>query len=162
MRFLWPSGPFPHLVPLDAKRSGSLIEESALVSQTSSISSSPPRISVPPCLLWKMDSLQDWTPGLDPPIGCLSHMQPVLRCFSGALKLTCHPRTYRTLQFLCQSSWFYLMAKDTREFVAACSVCARGKSCHQFPAGLLHPLAILSRLSSYCSGLYHQFTPIRR
>lgn len=36
------------------------------------------------------------------------------------------------------------MAADTREFIAACSVCARSKSSHRPPAGLLQPLPIPS------------------
>ena len=37
------------------------------------------------------------------------------------------------------------MAADTREFVAACSVCARSKASHQAPARLLRPLPIPHR-----------------
>ena len=37
------------------------------------------------------------------------------------------------------------MAADTKEFVAACSVCAQSKASHQAPAGLLRPLPIPHR-----------------
>lgn len=37
------------------------------------------------------------------------------------------------------------MARDTSQFVAACSVSARGKSSHHSPAGLLRPLSIPSQ-----------------
>ena len=37
------------------------------------------------------------------------------------------------------------MAKDTRAYIAACSVCARNKTSHQSPAGLLCPLPVPSR-----------------
>ena len=60
-------------------------------------------------------------------------------------RLTCHPGANRTLSFLQQMFWWPNMARDTREFVAACSVCARGKSTHKPPAGLLRPLPIPSR-----------------
>lgn len=58
--------------------------------------------------------------------------------------LTCHPGFQRSLQFLQQSFWWPGMTRDTREFVAACSVCTRGKASHRPPAGLLHPLPIPS------------------
>uniref|UniRef100_A0A3B4VHR5 Gypsy retrotransposon integrase-like protein 1 n=1 Tax=Seriola dumerili TaxID=41447 RepID=A0A3B4VHR5_SERDU len=60
-------------------------------------------------------------------------------------RLTCHPGTHRTLLFLQQRFWWPGMARDVRAFVAACSVCARGKSSHQPPAGLLRPLPIPTR-----------------
>ncbi len=41
-------------------------------------------------------------------------------------KLTCHPGASRTILFLHQHFWWPSMVKDTREFMAACSVCARG------------------------------------
>uniref|UniRef100_A0A4W6C473 Integrase catalytic domain-containing protein n=1 Tax=Lates calcarifer TaxID=8187 RepID=A0A4W6C473_LATCA len=37
------------------------------------------------------------------------------------------------------------MSADTKEFVSACSVCARNKSSHRAPAGLLRPLPIPHR-----------------
>ena len=60
-------------------------------------------------------------------------------------KLTCHPGFQRTLQFLRDGFWWPGMVGDTCQFVAACSVCARGKASHQPPAGLLRPLPIPSR-----------------
>ena len=64
-------------------------------------------------------------------------------------KLTCHPGSHRTLVFLKQRFWWPPMNRDTRSFVAACSTCARSKSNHQAPAGLLNPLPIPSRPWSY-------------
>uniref|UniRef100_A0A3B3CQT4 Integrase catalytic domain-containing protein n=1 Tax=Oryzias melastigma TaxID=30732 RepID=A0A3B3CQT4_ORYME len=43
------------------------------------------------------------------------------------------------------------MASDTREFVQACSVCARGKASHRAPAGLLRPLPVPHRPWSHIS-----------
>uniref|UniRef100_A0A8P4FYW6 Gypsy retrotransposon integrase-like protein 1 n=1 Tax=Dicentrarchus labrax TaxID=13489 RepID=A0A8P4FYW6_DICLA len=60
-------------------------------------------------------------------------------------KISCHPGYQRTLDFLRRKFWWPSMARDTRAFVAACSVCAHGKSSHQLPAGQLHPLPVLSR-----------------
>ncbi len=37
------------------------------------------------------------------------------------------------------------MARDIREFVLACSVCARGKTSNRPPEGLLQPLSVPSR-----------------
>lgn len=51
----------------------------------------------------------------------------------------------RTISLLRRHFWWPTLDKDTREFVAACVVCARGKSLHQAPAGLLHPLPIPGR-----------------
>ena len=60
-------------------------------------------------------------------------------------KLTCHPGVNRTLTFLKQRFWWPSMNRDARSFVAACSTCARSKSIHQPPAGLLNPLPIPKR-----------------
>ena len=54
--------------------------------------------------------------------------------------LTCHPGIRCTLVFLRHQFWWETMDRDTREFVSACPVCARSKSSHQAPAGLLQPL----------------------
>ncbi|XP_010795097.1 unconventional myosin-XIX-like, partial [Notothenia coriiceps] len=41
--------------------------------------------------------------------------------------------------------WWPTVNKDTQEFVSSCPTCARSKSSHQTPAGLLQPLPIPSR-----------------
>ncbi|KAK7916542.1 hypothetical protein WMY93_012303 [Mugilogobius chulae] len=86
-------------------------------------------------------------PGNGPP-GCLfvpdSVRSKVLQWGHNS-KLTCHPGFNRTLSFLRQRFWWPSMSQDTRSFVSACSVCARSKSSHLPPAGLLHPLPIPSR-----------------
>lgn len=60
-------------------------------------------------------------------------------------KLSCHPGFHRTYSFIKQKFWWPSMQQDTREFVSSCSVCARSKSSHQAPAGLLNPLPIPMR-----------------
>lgn len=69
---------------------------------------------------------------------------PVLQ-WGHASKVACHPGFHRTLSLLQRSFWWPTMTKDTKEFVSACSVCARSKSSHQTPAGLLRPLPIPRR-----------------
>lgn len=49
-------------------------------------------------------------------------------------KLTCHPGVNRTLRFLQQRFWWPGMGQVVREFVAAYSVCCRGKSSHRPPS----------------------------
>lgn len=57
----------------------------------------------------------------------------------------CHPGVNRTLALLKRKFWWPTMELDVRRFVAACSVCARGKSSHRPPAGHLRPLPVPSR-----------------
>lgn len=56
-----------------------------------------------------------------------------------------HPGANRTLSLLRRHFWSPTMDKDTKEYVAACTTCARNKASHQKPAGLLQPLPIPSR-----------------
>uniref|UniRef100_A0A674MFK3 Gypsy retrotransposon integrase-like protein 1 n=1 Tax=Takifugu rubripes TaxID=31033 RepID=A0A674MFK3_TAKRU len=60
-------------------------------------------------------------------------------------RLTCHPGVNRSLHFLRQRFWWPSMARDTKDYIAACPVCSRGKASHQPPAGLLQPLEIPRR-----------------
>uniref|UniRef100_A0A8C5FL38 Gypsy retrotransposon integrase-like protein 1 n=1 Tax=Gadus morhua TaxID=8049 RepID=A0A8C5FL38_GADMO len=60
-------------------------------------------------------------------------------------RVACHPGFLRCLSLLRQRFWWSSMAADTKDFVAACSVCARGKSSHRAPAGLLRPLPVPHR-----------------
>ena len=69
---------------------------------------------------------------------------PVLQ-WGHSSRVACHPGVHRTLALLQQRFWWPSMSADTREFVAACSVCARNKSSHRAPAGLLRPLPIPHR-----------------
>ena len=62
-----------------------------------------------------------------------------------ASRFTCHPGVHRTLSFLARRFWWSTMRQDVKEYVAACTVCARSKASHQAPSGLLQPLPVPSR-----------------
>ncbi len=59
--------------------------------------------------------------------------------------VACHPGIGRTMFLIKQRFWWRAMARDIREFVLACSVCARGKTSNRPPEGLLQPLSVPSR-----------------
>ena len=69
---------------------------------------------------------------------------PVLE-WGHSSRVACHPGERRTASFIAQRFWWPTLKKDVREFVAACTVCARSKASHRPPAGLLQPLPIPSR-----------------
>ena len=58
---------------------------------------------------------------------------------------SCHPGALRTLSFIRRRFWWPSIEADTREFVAACTTCARNKASHSPPAGLLCPLPVPGR-----------------
>lgn len=60
-------------------------------------------------------------------------------------RFACHPGIGRTLALLRRHFWWPTMEKDTRDYVLACTVCARGKASNQRPSGLLRPLPVPSR-----------------
>lgn len=62
-----------------------------------------------------------------------------------ASQIACHPGFHRTLSLLQQRFWWPSMSTDTKEYVSACSVCARSKVSHRAPAGLLRPLPVPHR-----------------
>ena len=64
-------------------------------------------------------------------------------------QFACHPGASRTSHFIRQRFWWPTLESDIREFVAACEVCARSKTSHRPPAGLLRPLPIPGRLWSH-------------
>lgn len=55
-------------------------------------------------------------------------------------RFACHPGRGRTGSLVKRHFWWNTLDKDVREYVAACSVCARNKSRNQHPAGLLQSL----------------------
>lgn len=58
---------------------------------------------------------------------------------------SCHPGIQRTLSQVRRRFWWPSIEADVREYVAACSICARSKASHQPPVGQLHPLPIPHR-----------------
>ncbi|KAJ8014976.1 hypothetical protein DPEC_G00021360 [Dallia pectoralis] len=58
---------------------------------------------------------------------------------------TCHPGVARTMVFLQRRFWWPAMGSDTRDYVAACPVCAQNKGSSQPSVGLLRPLPIPRR-----------------
>uniref|UniRef100_A0A8C5P854 Gypsy retrotransposon integrase-like protein 1 n=1 Tax=Leptobrachium leishanense TaxID=445787 RepID=A0A8C5P854_9ANUR len=62
-----------------------------------------------------------------------------------------HPGIKRTLSALTPMYWWPDIAKDVREYVQACVVCAQSKASTQCPAGLLQPLAIPDKPWSHIS-----------
>ncbi len=59
--------------------------------------------------------------------------------------VACHPGIGRTRFLVNQRFWWSTMARDIRDFVLACSVCARGKTSNRTPEGLLQLLSVPSR-----------------
>ncbi|XP_024654489.2 uncharacterized protein LOC106675134 [Maylandia zebra] len=66
-------------------------------------------------------------------------------------RFSCHPGGARTSALIKRYFWWGSIDKDVKEYVAACCVCARGKSNTQRPAGLLQPLSIPRRPWSHIS-----------
>uniref|UniRef100_A0A8C6VZ26 Gypsy retrotransposon integrase-like protein 1 n=1 Tax=Nothobranchius furzeri TaxID=105023 RepID=A0A8C6VZ26_NOTFU len=60
-------------------------------------------------------------------------------------KFSIHPGLGRTLALIRRTFWWPSMYKDVKEYISACQVCARSKSSHQAPQGLLHPLPVPPR-----------------
>ncbi len=65
--------------------------------------------------------------------------------------LTCPPGNARSLDFLQWLFWWPSIKEDVKVYVEACPVCSQGKSTHQRPQGLLHPLPIPRRPWSHLS-----------
>uniref|UniRef100_A0A3P9KPU5 Gypsy retrotransposon integrase-like protein 1 n=2 Tax=Oryzias latipes TaxID=8090 RepID=A0A3P9KPU5_ORYLA len=60
-------------------------------------------------------------------------------------KIACHGGVRRTLMLLKRRFFWPSMESDVREYVSACTTCARAKSSNSPPAGHLHPLSTPSR-----------------
>lgn len=56
-------------------------------------------------------------------------------------RFACHPGRGRTASLLKRHFWWEPLDKDVKEYVAACTVCAKNKSRNQRPAGHLQPLS---------------------
>lgn len=60
------------------------------------------------------------------------------------VRFACHPGIYRMVSLSKRSFSWPSLERDAREYFVACEVCARSKSRHQAPSGLLHPLPVPS------------------
>ncbi len=63
----------------------------------------------------------------------------------------CHLGIFHTLDFLQRWFWWPSIKEDIKVYVEACPVCSQGKSTHQQPQGLLHPLTVPRRPWSHLS-----------
>ena len=59
--------------------------------------------------------------------------------------LSCHPGVKRTMYVISRRFWWPAMETEVREYIEACSVCARNKTSSKARSGLLQPLPIPSR-----------------
>ena len=59
--------------------------------------------------------------------------------------LSCHPGVKRTMYVISRRFWWPAMESEVREYIEACSVCARNKTSSKARTGLLQPLPIPSR-----------------
>uniref|UniRef100_A0A3B3H6Q5 Gypsy retrotransposon integrase-like protein 1 n=1 Tax=Oryzias latipes TaxID=8090 RepID=A0A3B3H6Q5_ORYLA len=60
-------------------------------------------------------------------------------------RMACHGGVHRTLNLIRKRFHWSTMDKDVREYIAACTTCARSKTSSSAPAGLLHPLPMPNR-----------------
>ncbi|KAK2899769.1 hypothetical protein Q8A73_012898 [Channa argus] len=117
----------------------------------------PEPILQPSCVLgaltWEIERTvrtaqqQEPDPGTGPP-GLLfvpSRVRSQVLQWAQCSKFSCHPGVDRSIHLLRRHFWWPSLVKDTREFVAACATCARGKTPKKPPDGLLQPLPIPSR-----------------
>ena len=87
-----------------------------------------------------------------PPSGCPEHrlfvpvdLRPQVIHWAHTSLLTCHPGVRRTMFAISQRFWWPSMESRVREYIEACSVCARNKTSSGPRMGLLQPLPIPSR-----------------
>uniref|UniRef100_A0A8C1KNU4 Gypsy retrotransposon integrase-like protein 1 n=1 Tax=Cyprinus carpio TaxID=7962 RepID=A0A8C1KNU4_CYPCA len=64
-------------------------------------------------------------------------------------RLTAHPGVRGTLSTIRQRFWWPTLGRDSRHFIASCTVCTQTKSSSSLPAGLLRPLPTSSHLWSH-------------
>ncbi len=118
------------------------------------------RLSSPECIIperlvvstltWEIESkVRTALEGVTPPPGCPTNRlfvperlrADVIR-WGHCSNVACHPGIGRTSFLVKQRFWWPSMVRD---FVLACSVCARGKTSNRPPEGLLQPLPVPSR-----------------
>uniref|UniRef100_A0A3B5QD67 Gypsy retrotransposon integrase-like protein 1 n=1 Tax=Xiphophorus maculatus TaxID=8083 RepID=A0A3B5QD67_XIPMA len=66
-------------------------------------------------------------------------------------KFSAHPGISRTIALINRRFWWPSVHNDVKEYVLACSTCARNKSSHRPPSGFLQPLSIPKRPWSHIS-----------
>jgi len=77
-------------------------------------------------------------------------------------KFSAHPGMSRTIALISRRFWWPTLHKDVKEYVLACSTCARNKTSHQPPSGLLHPLPVPTRPWSHIAIDFVTGLPISR
>uniref|UniRef100_A0A3P9M887 Gypsy retrotransposon integrase-like protein 1 n=1 Tax=Oryzias latipes TaxID=8090 RepID=A0A3P9M887_ORYLA len=104
-------------------------------------------------LTWHIESRVNQAQGEEPdhppaPPGTLyvpSSLRSDVLVWGHTSRIACHGGIHRTLKLVQRRFFWPSIARDVREFVAACDVCARSKSSNSPPAGLLHPLPVPQR-----------------
>ncbi|XP_077429679.1 uncharacterized protein LOC144056607 [Vanacampus margaritifer] len=87
-----------------------------------------------------------------PPKGCPANrlfvpeqLRPQVIHWGHTSLLSCHPGVRRTIYAISRRFWWPSMEPEVREYIEACSVCARNKTSTRSRMGLLQPLPIPSR-----------------
>uniref|UniRef100_A0A3P9IMG0 Gypsy retrotransposon integrase-like protein 1 n=1 Tax=Oryzias latipes TaxID=8090 RepID=A0A3P9IMG0_ORYLA len=60
-------------------------------------------------------------------------------------RIACHGGTYRTIRLIKRRFFWPSLERDVKEYIAACTTCARSKTSNRPPSGLLQPLPVPSR-----------------
>lgn len=101
------------------------------------------------------------------PLTVFLFLSPQVLQWGHSSKLACHPGVRRTAALIRQLFWWPAMDKELKDFVKACSFCARNKASNQPPAGLLQPLPVPRRdhgptspLTSLRDCHLHMITPL--
>ncbi|XP_057714608.1 uncharacterized protein lrfn5a isoform X1 [Corythoichthys intestinalis] len=74
-----------------------------------------------------------------------ANLRPRVIQWAHSTPLSCHPGVRRTMHAISRRFWWPGMEPEVREYVEACSVCARNKTSTRPRMGLLQPLPIPSR-----------------
>ena len=118
----------------------------------------PPSVFVG-ALTWEIETEVSQAHATDPgpaggPPNCLfvpSTLRAKVLTWGHTHKLSGHPGSARTEEFIRRRFWWPGLSADVKTFVAACDICARNKNSHRPPAGLLHPLEVPTRPWSHIS-----------
>ncbi|KAL0186362.1 hypothetical protein M9458_018032, partial [Cirrhinus mrigala] len=94
-------------------------------------------------LTWEVEAkVRAALEGVTPPSGCPpsrlfvpENLRSDVIQWAHCFNIACHPGVNRTMFLVKQRFWWPSMARDTRDFVLACSVCARAKTSNRPPEG---------------------------